>query len=499
MVTASAGSGAAAMLSVADIWPACDGDARGCRALTACDCNVCAGLCLSAVTPRDLLVIATPVLCLSVKRSRALTCLWLQRLCCGASVTRSRPIPLQEKASSAPNAQTTAKAADLAAAAAAATNAAASGAAATSTAATAEAAAAAASVSAAEGQPQVDGVHGLNMLFARAGFEMLRSQAAEVRGDMQCMRSMPVAWVQVHGVLGAGQAACMCQLIMLCLQNVQAWSPCIACGINRSLSNVLTPHAKAWALPTGRALRQYFFSTPALQAAFRAWLQHKLDDLRRPAYLHSLRLVGLDMGTMLPLVRSVRAAPTPGNTIWPQVRQAGLVQCESRLCAPWFWFWAPCSCTPCAPGRHHLAVSLRTAVAVRCAVRGVQIHRPACVVSGSVPAYNCHLPAVPVTPCAVADSCDSSMTGAVSDVITPLYTLCSCSWIWCTRDGWPSPLRRAWTCTARPSGPTPGAHRRRCCRTQVALTLLRPPLPRQCPRVAQVICCCLRAGMSNDE
>jgi hypothetical protein len=24
-------------------------------------------------------------------------------------------------------------------------------------------------------------------------------------------------------------------------------------------------------------------------------------------------------------------------------------------------------------------------------------------------------------------------------------------------------------------------------------------LPRQCPRVAQVICCCLRAGMSNDE
>lgn len=53
-------------------------------------------------------------------------------------------------------------------------------------------------------------------------------------------------------------------------------------------------------------------------------VQKRLDELKRPPYLHRLELVSLDIGTSVPLVRSVRAVAGAGNaapdgSLWPQL------------------------------------------------------------------------------------------------------------------------------------------------------------------------------------
>ena len=55
-------------------------------------------------------------------------------------------------------------------------------------------------------------------------------------------------------------------------------------------------------------------------------LQKRLDELKRPAYLHRLELVALDLGSSFPLVSRVRAVAGSGNAsfgteglLWPQL------------------------------------------------------------------------------------------------------------------------------------------------------------------------------------
>ncbi|KAG1655267.1 hypothetical protein FOA52_014593 [Chlamydomonas sp. UWO 241] len=54
-------------------------------------------------------------------------------------------------------------------------------------------------------------------------------------------------------------------------------------------------------------------------------IQRKLDDFKRPAYLHALKVVSLDLGTAFPLVKDIKAVAGPLNAPpagvpWPQLQ-----------------------------------------------------------------------------------------------------------------------------------------------------------------------------------